>query len=105
MKLHKNILSCLGSEEVYDNFSLVSAQWSLLSFLKKILILQGKLFLVLRDKWNVKYLSGLWFYFAKDNKDEKYTFVLSYLEKWKLEIEHNVIIKPNKLKERGLMGR
>ena len=40
------------------------------SLSKKILILQGKLFLVLRDKWNVKYLSGLGFYFAKDNKVE-----------------------------------
>ena len=26
--------------------------------------------MVLRDKWNVKYLSGLGFYFAKDNKVE-----------------------------------
>ena len=41
----------------------------LISF-QKILILQGKLSLVLRDKWNVKYLSGLGFYFAKDNKVE-----------------------------------
>ena len=29
-----------------------------------------KVILVLRDKWNVKYLSGLGFYFAKDNKVE-----------------------------------
>ena len=29
-----------------------------------------KVILVLRDKWNVKYLSGLGFYLAKDNKVE-----------------------------------